>query len=220
MITHQVFILFSFTEASIEGITFNFHELTYEASDNNENSSTVGKKRVREASKESQLGDGDDTKPKQKKMGALTTSRSHTSKKSSSNGPAEIDRKAYRNPESNSKEERDSDRIQNVLFVSRYGHTKPIYERDIEEIFRPYGSFQRVTMKGPIAFVDFVNAEDAARAKKELHQTPALNSDSIIVDFKKHGEGRSDKVRIHSSRISNIFFDHLLCTTECSLVSR
>lgn len=163
---------------------------------------------MREASKESNSGDGNDTEPKQKKLGALATSRSHVSKKSSlgygsSNGIAENDRKAYKkNLESKSKDERDSDRIQNVLFVSRYGHTKPINEEDIEDIFRPYGSFLRVTMKGVIAFVDFENAEDAVRAKKELHQTPNLNSDSIIVDFKKRGEGRSDKVRVFSSQIS------------------
>ena len=169
----------------------------------------VGKKRLRESYQDD--GDDGDTEPKQKKLGALTTARGHASKKTSIIEPPEKDRRATRNPESKPREDEDSERILNVLFVSRYGHTKPIYEKDLEELFRPYGSFQRVTMKGPISFVDFENSNNAIRAKKELHQTPALNSDSIIVDFKKRGEGNFDKVRIHRSRIIITFYDHLVC---------
>ena len=36
-----------------------------------------------------------------------------------------------------------------------------------------------------IAFIDFANAEDAKKAKFELHHNPGLGCDSLIVDFKK-----------------------------------
>ena len=154
---------------------------------------SAGKKRTREESGV-EAGEVDDSQreARRSKLPALTTSR----------GTRKSGGDHYGNGTSTSKNQEiksrevvvEIERIPNVLFVTRYGHTKPIFEKDIEDLFRPYGSFERVTMKGNISFVDFGDASDAARAKKELHQSPALNSDSIIVDFKKISEGNADKV--------------------------
>jgi len=73
--------------------------------------------------------------------------------------------------------------IPNVLFISRFarGTTK----QDVEDIMSRFGPTSDITVRDTIAFVDFVNEEDAKRAKNELHYHPGLGSDSLIVDYKK-----------------------------------
>ena len=73
--------------------------------------------------------------------------------------------------------------VPNVLFVSRFGRATT--KSEVEELFNKYGPTLDITIKENIAFVDFKNPEDATRAKSELHFRPNLNSDSLIVDFKK-----------------------------------
>jgi len=73
--------------------------------------------------------------------------------------------------------------IPNVLFISRFG--RGTTKHDVEELMRKYGPTSDITVRDNIAFVDFVNDADAEKAKNELHYHPGLNSDSLIVDFKK-----------------------------------
>ena len=42
-----------------------------------------------------------------------------------------------------------------------------------------------MTRNGNIAFVDFIDAESALKAKNALHHTPGLGSESLVVDYKK-----------------------------------
>lgn len=70
-----------------------------------------------------------------------------------------------------------------MLFVSRFRRDTTV--RDIEDLMHPFGPTTAVTIRDNIAFVDFVSAEDAAKAKEACHYHPGLGSDSLIVDFKK-----------------------------------
>jgi hypothetical protein len=78
--------------------------------------------------------------------------------------------------------------VPNVLFISRFRRDTTV--RDIEELMKPYGATADITIRDTIAFVDFLNAEDAAKAKHACHYSPGLGSDSLIVDFKKDPRDR------------------------------
>lgn len=72
----------------------------------------------------------------------------------------------------------------NILFI--YGHKyNSVSAREIRKHFEPFGKVRDVSCRSNLAFVEFENAEDAARAKAELHRQPGLGSPTIIVDYKK-----------------------------------
>jgi RNA recognition motif-containing protein len=73
--------------------------------------------------------------------------------------------------------------IPNVLFVSRF--PRSIRREDVEAHMTQFGTISDVTVRGEIAFVDFVDAADAMKAKIATHRHPGLGSDSLICDFKK-----------------------------------
>lgn len=84
--------------------------------------------------------------------------------------------------------------VPNVLFISRFRRETTV--RDIEELMKPYGATADITIRDNIAFVDFLNAEDAAKAKHACHYHPGLGSDSLIVDFKKDPRDRQGGPRV------------------------
>jgi hypothetical protein len=180
----------------IQRKAFNFHNFSDgEHGNENDNKGDYEEKSgAKKRSRDAEAGEVDDDQAgdratRQVKLRALPTDRSRAA-------TAEFPRKSrFESNNLKEKEEQEIERIPNILFVTRYGHTKTIYEADLDALFRPFGEIERVTMKGAISFVDFVHADDAVKAKKELHQTAALFSDSIIVDFKKVGTGHEDKVR-------------------------
>lgn len=72
----------------------------------------------------------------------------------------------------------------NILFI--YGHRyNTVSSKQIREHFEPFGKIREISCRSQLAFVEFENAEDAQRAKDELHRKPGLGSPTIIVDFKK-----------------------------------
>lgn len=74
----------------------------------------------------------------------------------------------------------------NVLFVSRYRYSNTT-ENHIREAFEQFGPIKDIFVKTNFSFVEFVNPEDAHKAKHSMHHHPGLGSDSLIVDFKKDG---------------------------------
>lgn len=71
-----------------------------------------------------------------------------------------------------------------ILFI--YGHRyNVVTSKQIREHFEPFGKIRDVSCRSNLAFVEFEKAEDAARAKAELHRKPGLGSPTIIVDYKK-----------------------------------
>jgi hypothetical protein len=73
--------------------------------------------------------------------------------------------------------------VENVLFLSRF--RPDISKAEIREVMSKFGQTLDINILGNIAFVDFVNAEDALVAKQNLHHQPGLGAESLIVDFKK-----------------------------------
>jgi len=83
-----------------------------------------------------------------------------------------------------SSEESDYPIFPNILFI--YGHKyHSVSASQIREHFEPFGKVLDVSCRSNLAFVKFERAEDAARAKSELHRRPGLGSPTIIVDYKK-----------------------------------
>lgn len=81
--------------------------------------------------------------------------------------------------------------IPNVLFLSRFSILTTTISQ-IRELCEKYGPTMDISLKGKIAFVDFVHSEDASKAKSDLHHNAFLGSDSLICDFKKHQASRDD----------------------------
>lgn len=74
--------------------------------------------------------------------------------------------------------------IPQMLFVSRFRHGSTTKEQ-VQDYFAPYGPIKKIIVHEKIAFVEYVNPEDAAKAKHATHYAAGLGSDSLIVDFKK-----------------------------------
>mmetsp|Transcript_23349 Transcript_23349/g.33396 ORF Transcript_23349/g.33396 Transcript_23349/m.33396 type:complete len:550 (-) Transcript_23349:1058-2707(-) len=167
-----------------------------EKGEGNENGTTAenkaGKKRNRDGSEAGEIDDnGQHGQVKQMKLRALTTERGRGSGHQNNSNSEHHSKNRGRSPEQKNKDE---ERIPNILFVTRYGYNRPIFESDLDELFRPFGTIDKITMKGTIAFIEFAHSDEAANAKAALHKIKALNSDSIIVDFKKvNAENNNDK---------------------------
>lgn len=84
-------------------------------------------------------------------------------------------------------ENKDDKYSSNVLFVSRYRYAGTT-ENHIREAFEQFGPVKDVALKTNFSFVEFVNLEDAQKAKHNMHRHPGLGSESLIVDFKKDGQ--------------------------------
>ena len=154
----------------------------------------MGKKRNREGSEAGEIEDGPDRDVKQIKLRALATERGRGGGHQNNSNSEHQSRNRGRSPEHKNKDE---ERIPNVLFVTRYGYNRPIFESDLDALFRPFGTIDKISMKGTIAFIEFAHSDEAANAKAALHKIKALNSDSIIVDFKKvSAENSNDKVLV------------------------
>lgn len=74
--------------------------------------------------------------------------------------------------------------IPQVIFITRFKWATTT-EKKVRELLEPFGPLKSVHMKPKSAFIEFVNMEDAHRAKHSLHCRPGLESDSLIVDFKQ-----------------------------------
>lgn len=74
--------------------------------------------------------------------------------------------------------------IPQVIFITRFKWATTT-EKKVRELLEPFGPLKSVHMKPKSAFVEFINVEDAHKAKHTLHCRPGLESDSLIVDFKQ-----------------------------------
>jgi RNA recognition motif-containing protein len=71
-----------------------------------------------------------------------------------------------------------------TLFVSRF-RPPADNEAAVREVFEKFGTVTNVVILGKTAYVQFENAEQATVAKNSMHRHEGLNSNSLIVDFKK-----------------------------------
>eukprot|EP01130_Rhizamoeba_saxonica_P011742 TRINITY_DN4883_c0_g1_i1.p1 TRINITY_DN4883_c0_g1~~TRINITY_DN4883_c0_g1_i1.p1 ORF type:complete len:155 (+),score=36.89 TRINITY_DN4883_c0_g1_i1:30-467(+) len=74
-----------------------------------------------------------------------------------------------------------------ALFVGRI--SSRIRERDLEELFEPFGKLTRNDVKGTFAFVTFEDERDAQDAIDKLDRTD-LDGQSIIVEWAKSERSR------------------------------
>ncbi|CEO95980.1 RRM domain-containing protein [Plasmodiophora brassicae] len=75
-----------------------------------------------------------------------------------------------------------------TLFVVNFSRNTK--DRDLQNLFEPFGKITRVDVRNNYAFVEFDNLEDAKAAKQKLHQS-RLDNHVITVEYQaeKRGSG-------------------------------
>lgn len=80
---------------------------------------------------------------------------------------------------------------QRRIYVGGLGAGHPTEEEELRELFGMYGEIHSVFMKGAYAFVEFINASDAASAIRELDNTVHLGGKRLAVQYTKGQSGAS-----------------------------
>ncbi len=73
----------------------------------------------------------------------------------------------------------------NTLFISRYQISGPGVEEEFRQVCEKFGAIKSIKVMPHSTFVEYVDIEDAIRAKDGLHFSRNFGTDSIICDFRK-----------------------------------
>ncbi len=73
----------------------------------------------------------------------------------------------------------------NTLFISRYQISGPTVQDQFREVCEKFGAIKSIKVMPYSTFVEYVDIEDAIRAREGLHFSRNFGSDSIICDFRK-----------------------------------